>query len=355
MEISLCMIVKNEEDVLARCLNSVKDFVDEIVIVDTGSSDKTKSIAKQFTELVYDFEWCDDFSKARNYAFSLGTKDFLMWLDADDIMKADDLEEFLKIKELLKDYDMAVLPYHVAFDSFGNPTMSYERERIFARNLHYEWMDPIHEVIAMSGRIYHGLVGVYHKKLKVNDSNRNLRIFEKMIQEGKKMNARQTFYYSRELYDHARYSEAETSLENYLKRSDAWVQNKIDACKILANCKRALNKPDEILPALFYSFTIALPQGELLCEIAAHFMSINEFQQAIYWYEQASKVPLNMYDGGFHFKDCYDFIPYLQLCVCYDKLGDHQKAAYYNKLAGEIKPESEAYLSNLKYFESLHL
>ena len=80
------MIVKNEEKVLARCLESVKDIVDEIIIVDTGSNDKTKEIAYRYTQNVYDFEWAQDFSAARNYSFSKATKDYQMWLDADDII-----------------------------------------------------------------------------------------------------------------------------------------------------------------------------------------------------------------------------------------------------------------------------
>lgn len=60
---------KNEEDVLARCLNCVKKFADEIIIVDTGSADKTKQVAKKYTDKLYDFSWCDDFSKARNFSF----------------------------------------------------------------------------------------------------------------------------------------------------------------------------------------------------------------------------------------------------------------------------------------------
>lgn len=67
--ISVCMIVKNEECVLERCLSTVREIADELIIVDTGSTDATKEIAKKFTEQVYDFEWCDDFSKARNYLF----------------------------------------------------------------------------------------------------------------------------------------------------------------------------------------------------------------------------------------------------------------------------------------------
>lgn len=84
--ISLCMIVKNEQDVLSRCLLSAADLVDEIIIVDTGSTDATKEVAKNFTDKIYDFIWCDDFSKARNFSFSKATCDYVMWLDADDVI-----------------------------------------------------------------------------------------------------------------------------------------------------------------------------------------------------------------------------------------------------------------------------
>ena len=82
--ISLCMIVKNEEDVLGRCLEGVKDIVDEIIIVDTGSCDTTKEIASKYTEKLYEFPWIGDFSAARNYSFSKATMEYIMWLDADD-------------------------------------------------------------------------------------------------------------------------------------------------------------------------------------------------------------------------------------------------------------------------------
>lgn len=69
-KLSLVMITKNEELKLRRCLDSVKDIVDEIIIVDTGSTDKTKDIALEFDANVYDYKWDDNFSNARDYALS---------------------------------------------------------------------------------------------------------------------------------------------------------------------------------------------------------------------------------------------------------------------------------------------
>ncbi|MGN7939420.1 MULTISPECIES: glycosyltransferase family 2 protein [Bacillaceae] len=85
MKISLAMIVKNEEKNIARCLQSVKDLVDEIVIVDTGSTDNTINIIREHQNVnLYHYEWCDDFSSARNYSIEKTTGDYILVLDADE-------------------------------------------------------------------------------------------------------------------------------------------------------------------------------------------------------------------------------------------------------------------------------
>ena len=76
VRISLCMIVRDEEAVLGRCLESVKGIVDEIVIIDTGSLDGTKEEAARYTDQIYDFVWRDDFAAARNEAFSKAVMDY---------------------------------------------------------------------------------------------------------------------------------------------------------------------------------------------------------------------------------------------------------------------------------------
>ena len=132
--ISLCMIVKNESEVLARCLDSVRDAVDEIIIIDTGSDDNTREIARRYTDHVYDFEWIDDFSAARNYSFSKASMDYCMWLDADDMLAPEARAALCALKATL-DPSVAVvmMKYDTAFDASGRAALSYYRERLIRR------------------------------------------------------------------------------------------------------------------------------------------------------------------------------------------------------------------------------
>lgn len=97
--LSLCMIVKNEEKHLARCLSSVKDAADEIVIVDTGSSDKTIEIAESFGSKIFHFNWINDFSAARNYSLSKCSSDWILYLDADEQLNPDSVDEINRLKK----------------------------------------------------------------------------------------------------------------------------------------------------------------------------------------------------------------------------------------------------------------
>ncbi len=91
------MIVKNEEKHLVKCLRSVRDVVDEMIIVDTGSTDKTNDIAKVFGAKVFDFPWTGDFSAARNHSLEQATGDWILVLDADEVISARDFDELKAI------------------------------------------------------------------------------------------------------------------------------------------------------------------------------------------------------------------------------------------------------------------
>lgn len=84
VRVSLCMIVKDEEEALPGCLESVRGLVDEIIVVDTGSKDRTPEIAKKYGAKVFSFRWINDFAAARNESLRHATGDYIFWLDVDD-------------------------------------------------------------------------------------------------------------------------------------------------------------------------------------------------------------------------------------------------------------------------------
>ena len=96
--ISVCMIVKNEEKQLRACLESLRPIADEIIVCDTGSADRTKEIAAEFTDKIYDFEWIDDFAAARNFVFSKATMEYIYTADADEVIDADNIRLFQRVK-----------------------------------------------------------------------------------------------------------------------------------------------------------------------------------------------------------------------------------------------------------------
>lgn len=358
IKISLCMIVKNEEKVLSRCLDSVKDYVDEIIIVDTGSNDTTKEIAKRYTDLVYDFKWIDDFAAARNYSFSKAAMPFCMWMDADDVLLPKDQEALLKLKETSPDYvDVFMLPYHVAFDKQGKVTMSYYRERIVKKQTYEMWQGFVHEVISPFGNIVCDNAAITHKKPldSASHSTRNLDIYKKQIEKGRVLDPREQFYYGRELFYNNHFDSAINILDKFLKEGNGWIENNIEACRTLSHCYNNISDSDSALTALFYSFQYDTPRAEVCCDIGLHFIKKQKYRLAIYWYKQALSVERKDSTGAFVLPDCYNFIPYIQLCVCYSKLGDQEIANDYNEKAGSIKPSDPSYLSNKQYFQSLSL
>ncbi len=354
--ISLCMIVKNEEMHIARCLDSVAELVDEIIIVDTGSVDRTVEIASNYTSMVCSHAWKDDFADARNYSFSKATMDYCMWMDADDVLEESEREKFLQLKRTLSlDVDVVMMKYHTSFDECGNPSFSYFRERWIRNCSKYRWIGEVHEVIPPTGNVIYSDIAICHKKIKAGDPNRNLKIYQKALAAGKHLDPRQQYYYGRELFYHKQYEEAASVLEEFLLSESGWVENKIEACSVCANCYRCLGREQSALNSLLRSMSFDLPRAELCCEIGKYFLEHGQYAVAVYWYETALSRPKNECCGGFVLPDCYDYVPLLQLCVCFDKMGDLKKAKEYNERAGACKPYSKAYLYNKQYFDGVQI
>lgn len=343
------MIVKDEEQTLARCINCVKNFADEIVVVDTGSTDGTVKIARSLTDKVFFFEWCDDFSAARNFSFSQAGCDLVMWLDADDIITPENAELIGELKER-DDFDVAFLKYAAAFDG-DTPTFVYYRERIFRRSLNFKWQGFVHEAISPAGRQVYSPACIYHKKVKSGDPKRNLAIYQNRIAAGLPLDERSTFYYGRELFFNNLLTECIAVLKGYLK-GGGWVENKIEACRTLYKAYKKSGRKKEAAEALLQAFLYDSPRAEDCCYLAEYFEGKNQIGAAIYWYERALASSESVESGGFVSVDFLNFIPAIRLCVLHDKLGNFALAEKYNELAGKAKPNDKSYLFNKEYFKT---
>ena len=353
--ISLCMIVKNEEVTLARCLDSIKDAVDEIIIVDTGSTDSTKAIAKSYTDKVYDFEWVDDFSAARNETFSKATKDYQMWLDADDVFPKASLEKLLELKKNLDSLDskvdMVTMKYLTHFDENGKPILISTRERLIRREKNYRWQDPVHECIPLAGNIFNTDIEVHHKKPKKEGSEnspRNLNIYMNLEKSGKHLTPRQQYYYARELKDHGLWIKSAYYFEKFLDSKKGWFEDNIATCYNLSICYKTLNNKEKILPILLKSFQYDSPRAEICCEIGYYYKNMKQYSTALKWFQLAASLgkPDNL---GFVLQDYWGYIPNIECCVCCCHLNDFEQAVQFNERASSFKPDAPAVKINREF------
>ncbi|MFA5857608.1 MAG: glycosyltransferase [Elusimicrobiota bacterium] len=176
--ISFCIIVKNEEKYLERCLDSIKTLSDDIIIVDTGSTDNTKQIAAKYTDNIYDFVWTNNFADARNYSISKATGDWIMWLDADNYF---DPEQAEKLKRIMKN------PHVIRNDVINvairdlNSKIVWSVPKIFRNNVGIRFKNPIHETLDYKGKNIVA-VDVYLNHDRPGAVDREERYF-KMLQE----------------------------------------------------------------------------------------------------------------------------------------------------------------------------
>ncbi|MDF2512164.1 MAG: glycosyl transferase [Herbinix sp.] len=153
--ISLCMIVKDEESNIRRCLDSIKSIIDEIIIVDTGSSDKTKDICSEFTDKLYDYQWNGNFADARNFSIQKASSDWILWMDADEelyIKSISRLKENLDLEEIAF-FSIKMLHILVTAEDYDKqPYISYNY-RLFRNRLDFKFEGAIHEKLLLKGQM----------------------------------------------------------------------------------------------------------------------------------------------------------------------------------------------------------
>jgi len=351
--ISLCMIVRNEEDRLADCLSSVEGIADEIVIVDTGSNDRTKEIAAQFTDRIFDFEWMDDFSAARNYAFSQATKKYILWLDSGDHIKEKDRQLFIKLKKKLAlDVDGVAMNDYLAFDESGNVTSSQRRNRMVRRDCNFQWMGPVHEYLDVSGHIENSEVGITPFKNK-GYTDRNLQIYLRRERAGALFTPRDLYHFANELRDHAQYRKAILYYEKFLSGKQGGIEDNIQACMSIGHCFGQLGNKEKLVESICRTLSFDRPRAEFCCSLGGYFQEKKQYETAIFWYTAAVDQEHDKNNMVLADRSYSTWLPHLQLCLCYDHLGQLDKANAHNEKALSHHPGHPSMLSNRAYYQNL--
>ena len=289
--ISVCMIVKNEEAVLARCLDCLNDLAEEIIVVDTGSSDRTLEIARQYTPKVYSFPWHQDFSEARNFAFSKAACDYIYSADADEIIDEENRAAFLALKESIAP-ETEVVQFRYANQLRFNTTCNFDTEyrpKLFKRLRTFHWIEPIHEMIDLKVHVLESDIVIFHAP-ENQHSARDFSIFRKAAAQGN-LNSRLHRMYGKGLFIAGTdadfldaYSYFEATLHDEARSLD---DIRVSQC-VVARCARLKKENTELFKAALKNVIGGKPSAEVCCELGAFFQETKDHEEAATWYYTAA-------------------------------------------------------------------
>jgi glycosyltransferase involved in cell wall biosynthesis len=349
--LSVCLIVKNEERVLGRCLSAAIQFADELIVVDTGSEDRSREIAKEYTNFVFSEPWQNNFAKARNFAASKADGDYVMWLDADDVIYPDEIKKLTKLKiRLTNDIDVIFTTYrnHGFLSDMGL------RDRIHRRELACRWEGDVHEAIPISKNMNIMLcpeITIVHKKEHVNEPGRNIRILKDIKNAGKLSGAYMLAYYCRELALLNNMDEGLNTWQELLNVNPppGQVQYALVFMTGMLLRKRKYEKCQEMIRTSVEQYGV--PRSAFLCYLLGLCAEgTGDIDEAERQYRLATDTPVNIETFMIEFAGYDDYLPSLKLCaLAYDRKDMGESEAWNNR-AGKAWPEGRAWRINRERF-----
>lgn len=270
--LSLAMIVKNEGTTIERVLACAKTFCDEMIVVDTGSTDDTVAKALAMGAQVHHFTWINDFAAARNFSFSHCTKDWIIWLDGDDIVTPENQQRIRELKQNVLDNDLEALYLRYIY-----PPFLQWRERMVRRDLFgtkIEWREPIHECIhGIDGRkvkyfdnifIQHDTPPERHETKK----GRNITILRRHYENGAR-DERTLFIYAVECLHSVLKEEGEKIVKEFfaIARYDQYIY---EIYSKMYNFHMHFNEPQQALDALSKAIITLPDRAEAYFKLGKH-------------------------------------------------------------------------------------
>lgn len=327
VSISVCMIVKNEEAVLARCLDCLAGIADEIIVVDTGSTDSTPEIARGYTDRVYPFEWHDDFSEARNFAFSKATKDYIYSADADEVLDLENQKKFRLLKENLSpETELVEIRYanQLQFNTNYNFDVEY-RPKLFKRVRRFRWTEPVHETVDLSLHMLESDIVVTHMPQELH-AERDFQIFQETVKKGP-LNSRLHRMYAKELFFAGRpedFFAAYPYFEGTLHEESRSLEDiRVSQCAV-ARGARLRGDSVSLFKAALKNVIGGAPCAEICCDLGQYFQGTGDYEEAATWFYTAAygaESELDLRASG--------VFPLQSLVVCYEALGLPTEAEKY--------------------------
>jgi glycosyltransferase involved in cell wall biosynthesis len=357
MTVTIALIVKNEERSLARCLGSVAGAVDEIVVVDTGSTDATKEIARRYTDRVFDFEWRQDFSAARQFAFDQATSDWVAWIDADDVVRnAEAIRPSLDAAPA--DVEGFYWRYEYDQDVWGNSVCELWRERCVRNNGAFRWGGRVHEVLVQQRPCKlerSSAVTVEHhrdRSLVTQKLRRNLEILESeyaaALADGITPSVRLLFYLGNEYASAGECEKALSCYRQYLQRAD-WDDERYLAHTYVARLYRGQGRYEQAINADLQALKVCPHWPNAYFGLAETYYYQRDWQRVVHWSDLGRAMPLPQ---TLHFLNPMDYR--FQWIIFYTNalfhVGETREALDWTRRALEIKPDDEWHRENFLTF-----
>lgn len=353
--IALTMIVRNEAATLGRCLASVRDAVDDLVVVDTGSKDETIEIARSFEARVARFDWVDDFAQARQFALDQARADWILWLDADDVVEGAD-----RIRPAVGAASEAAAGfswrYVTARDGQGRPTCTFWRERCVRRGRGFHWQGRVHEVLTgpAAGRLVRDdSVRVEHRPdpARLRDPRRNLTILEaELARLGSRTPPRTLLYLGLEHMALGELAEAEPFLERFL-RASGWNEQGYYAGLALADLRRRMGRLAKAEKAAHSARALVPGRPEAYFSLAETAYFRKDWPEVARWVEAGMVRPTVDGDWLTHPMDAtYRWIIHYTNALYH--LGRVAEALAWTRRALAIQPDDPWHVANRAFFEA---
>lgn len=340
--LSVCIIVKNEEKLIEQCLKHLLLLEYEIIVVDTGSTDKTREVAFKYTDKVFDYPWHEDFAAARNYAISKASNDYVLMVDSDEILVSYDKKE---LEALIGKYPDGIGRLLIANEYIRNNEkyrVISRVSRLFSKNL-YHYQGRIHEQIvpiskgSTAGIIYDIPLRVNHSgydgnlEIRRKKTERNISLLKKELDErgddpyilyqlGKAFYMQEDYLAACGVFDRALYFDLDPRLD--------YVQDMVESYGYAFLNSQQYEKAMQLM-GVYDEFAVS---ADFVFLMGLIYMNNAMFNEAIGEFVKAAGMEVHRTEGVNSYRAFYN------IGVIYECLGAVKKAIKYYEKCGNYEP-----------------